>query len=160
MVTNKPKSKDWHLSYWPLGNKAQWRFKYHASKGISEDGQTILPHTGGYIIRLGHLHDKNKLVNARTVLCFMALGWAYVLFCTLYYLLKRHRPENGFIWVWHMGSYAKHSILYRQSEVIKVSFTGCSIVQLSSTQKNKETEPAKIYNFPPTPDQRKLQGKK
>jgi hypothetical protein len=24
-------------------------------------------------------------------------------------------------------------------------------MQLSSAQKNKETEPAKIYNFPPTP---------
>lgn len=33
-------------------------------------------------------------------------------------------------------------------------------VQSSSAQKNKETEPAKIYNFPPTPDQRKLRGKK
>lgn len=84
----------------------------------------------------------------------MALGWAYVLFCTLYYLLKRHSPEYKY------GLYAKHSVLYRQSEVIKVSFTSCSEVQLSSTQKNKETEPAKIYNFPPTPDQRKLQGKK
>lgn len=33
-------------------------------------------------------------------------------------------------------------------------------MQLSSTQKNKEIEPAKIYNFPPTPDQRKQEDKK
>lgn len=59
-----------------------------------------------------------------------------------------------------MGAYARHSVLYRQPEGIKVSFATFSKVQLSSTQQNKETEPAKIYNFPPTNDQRECPGKK
>lgn len=59
-----------------------------------------------------------------------------------------------------MGSYAKHSVFYRQSELIKVSFASFSKLKLSSTWKNKETERAKIYNFPPTPDQRKCESKK
>lgn len=75
-----------------------------------------------------------------------------MVYFALYYLLKRHSPRYEY------GSYAKHLVLDRQSEVIKASFASCSEVQLSSTEKNKETEPAKIYNFPSTPDQRRLHG--
>lgn len=93
MITNKSKIKDDTNCH----EQGQKRFNWHAGKGISNDSWTIL-------LRVATLFssaistDENNLVNTRPLSCFMALAWAYVLFCTLYYLLKRHSPEKE-VWV-------------------------------------------------------------